>query len=236
MTDRAAELATKLQDYVYVVRNENGGERMVMNDNGIALIRAFEAAIKRATLREAGVMTYEQRQKLLIIAGVMRSHNMHVSAGFLEELAAESKAAIRALDAGASDAPFQSRVNDWMQACFGPEISADKEERNHRFLKEALELVQANGCSQSEAHQLVDYVYGRDQGDINQEVGGVMITLAALCLASGEDMIAAGETELRRIWTKVEQIRAKQAAKPKHSPLPQDNTGASEAPETCQHD
>jgi len=30
-----------------------------------------------------------------------------------------------------------------------------------------------------------------------------------------------GETELARVWTKVEKIRAKQAAKPKHSPLPQ---------------
>lgn len=116
---------------------------------------------------------------------------------------------------------FQNRVHPWMMACFGPEISADKIERNHRFLEEALELVQANGCTQSEAHQLVDYVFNRDQGDINQEVGGVMVTLAALCLASGEDMHQAGETELDRIWTKVDQIRAKQAAKPKHSPLPQ---------------
>jgi hypothetical protein len=33
-------------------------------------------------------------------------------------------------------------------------------------------------------------------------------------------MHACGETELARIWTKVEAIRAKQAAKPKHSPLP----------------
>ena len=33
-------------------------------------------------------------------------------------------------------------------------------------------------------------------------------------------MNAAGETELARVWTKVEQIRAKQKAKPKHSPLP----------------
>ena len=116
---------------------------------------------------------------------------------------------------------FQARVKPWMDACFGPEISADKIERNHRFLEEALELVQANGCTQSEAHQLVDYVYGRDVGEINQEVGGVMVTLAALCLANGIDMHEGGETELARIWTKVEKIRAKQAAKPKHSPLPQ---------------
>ena len=47
-----------------------------------------------------------------------------------------------------------------------------------------------------------------------------MVTLAALCLANGIDMHEAGETELARIWTKVEQIRTKQAAKPKHSPLP----------------
>lgn len=115
---------------------------------------------------------------------------------------------------------FQTRVHAWMLECFGETIAADHVERNHRFLEEVLELVQANGCTQSEAHQLVDYVYGRDQGDINQEVGGVMVTLAALCSAIGEDMSVAGETELARVWTKIEKIRAKQAAKPKHSPLP----------------
>jgi hypothetical protein len=116
---------------------------------------------------------------------------------------------------------FQAGVAKWMQACFGSEISADKVERNHRFLEEALELVQALGCTASEAHQLVDYTFGRAIGDPSQEVGGVMVTLAALCLANGLDMETAAETELARIWTKVEQIRAKQAAKPKHSPLPE---------------
>lgn len=121
----------------------------------------------------------------------------------------------------AAPEPFQGRVKPWMMACFGEEISNDRMERNHRFLEESIELVQACGCTQSEAHQLVDYVFGRDQGDINQEVGGVMVTLAALCLANGYDMHAAGETELIRIWSLVEKIRAKQAAKPKHSPLPE---------------
>ncbi|ULR87443.1 hypothetical protein [Comamonas sp. B21-038] len=116
---------------------------------------------------------------------------------------------------------FQQRVQPWMMECFGAEIAADRIERNHRFLEEALELVQATGCTQSEAHQLVDYVFGRPVGEPAQEVGGVMVTLAALCLANGLDMHQAGETELARVWTKVEAIRAKQAAKPKHSPLPQ---------------
>ncbi len=116
---------------------------------------------------------------------------------------------------------FQERVKPWLLECFGAEISGDRMERNHRFLEEALELVQACGCTEIEAHQLVVYVFGRPVGEPYQEVGGVMVTLAALCLAHGMDMHADGETELARIWTKVEQIRAKQAAKPKHGPLPE---------------
>lgn len=120
-------------------------------------------------------------------------------------------------------ATFQQRVQPWMLECFGAEIAADRVERNHRFLEESLELVQALGCTASEAHQLVDYVFGRPVGDPPQEVGGVMVTLAALCLASGLDMHDAGEVELARISAPelVAKIRAKQAAKPKHSPLPE---------------
>ncbi|WP_208453038.1 hypothetical protein [Burkholderia gladioli] len=119
--------------------------------------------------------------------------------------------------------PFQSRVQPWLLECFGPTIAADRVERNHRFLEEALETVQSLGCTASEAHQLVDYTFGRPIGEPVQEVGGVMVTLAALCLASALDMHQAGETELARISepATVLKIRAKQAAKPKHSPLPQ---------------
>lgn len=115
---------------------------------------------------------------------------------------------------------FQDSVKPWLLACFGEAIANDKTERNHRFLEEALELVQATGCTQSEAHQLVDYVFSRPVGEPTQEAGGVMVTLAALCLAHQLDMHKAGDTELARIWVKIEQIRTKQAAKPRHSPLP----------------
>ena len=128
---------------------------------------------------------------------------------------------LRALPIAAGEEAFQAKVQPWLMACFGEMIAGDHEERNHRFLEEALELVQACGCTASEAHQLVDYVFGRPVGELHQEVGGVMVTLAALCLANDADMHAAGWVELDRIWGKVEQIRAKQAAKPKHSPLPE---------------
>lgn len=116
---------------------------------------------------------------------------------------------------------FQSRVRPWMLACFGELIASDAGERNHRFLEEALELVQACGATQQECHQLVEYVYGRPTGEPHQEAGGVMVTSAALCLANGLDMHETGETELARIWGRIEQIREKQASKPKNSPLPQ---------------
>lgn len=118
------------------------------------------------------------------------------------------------------DDEFQARVHPWMQQCFGEEISKDRTERNHRFLEESLELVQSLGCTASEAHQLVDYVFNRPTGQPYQEVGGVMVTLAASCLAVNLNMHKCGQIELDRIWTKVEEIRAKQVAKPKHSPLP----------------
>lgn len=124
------------------------------------------------------------------------------------------------LRAAPATSRFQERVQPWLLACFGELIAGDREERNHRFLEEALELVQSCGCTAHEAQQLVDYVYGRPAGQPSQEVGGVMATLAALCLANDLDMHTDAETELARIWTKVDAIRAKQAAKPKHSPLP----------------
>lgn len=118
---------------------------------------------------------------------------------------------------------FQARVHPWMLACFGAAIAADRQERNHRFFEEAAELVQSCGMTASEAHQLVDYTWSRPVGEKSQEVGGVMVTLAALCLANGLDMHAAGEMELERISAPetMAKIRAKQAAKPKHSPLPE---------------
>lgn len=132
---------------------------------------------------------------------------------------------------------FQARVDEWLIACFGEEIARDAVERNHRFLEESLELVQACGCTASEAHQLVDYVFGRPVGEIGQEIGGVMNTLAALCLAYGRDMIVDGHVEMDRCWQKIDKIREKQRNKPKHSPLPQSVTkDASDSADTSRQE
>lgn len=124
---------------------------------------------------------------------------------------------------GVSGEPVhQQRVAGWMQECFGPEITADKIERADRFIEEALELAQATGWTVDRGHALVDYVFGRPVGEIGQEVGGVMVTLAALCNVFLIDMNAEAKREVDRITQPeiVLKIRAKQAAKPTGSALP----------------
>lgn len=124
------------------------------------------------------------------------------------------------LTVGTEAKTFQDRVQPWMMACFGAEISGDKVERGDRLLEEVLELLQSGGYDPARVGALRDYVWSRPGGEPAQEVGGVEVTLAAYCLAFGLDMHAAGEAELARIWTKVDKIRAKQAAKPVGSALP----------------
>lgn len=120
------------------------------------------------------------------------------------------------MQAGKATDGFQQRVQPWMAWCFTPEICRDTRERAHRFYEEATELVQAAGMPKEHAYALVDYVYGRPVGELPQEVGGVMVTLAAFCLAYLDlDMHECGEVELKRINQPeiMHKIRAKQAAK-----------------------
>lgn len=118
--------------------------------------------------------------------------------------------------------PYQKRVGHWMHSCFGNAVPYDAIERNFRFLEEALELAQSCGATAEDAGKLVEYVFNRPVGDPRQEVGGVEVTLAALCNAHGIDLDEAREAELNRVWSKADQIRAKHESKPKdiRSPLP----------------
>ena len=141
----------------------------------------------------------------------------------VRELAAMRSASNSPTTNGEVSEPFQQRVAQWMDACFTPAIKADKLERCDRFIEEALELAQTNPAFTADrAHALVDYVFARPVGETGQEVGGVMVTLAALCGPFGVDMTDEAEREVARIThpAMFEKIRAKQAAKPTGSALP----------------
>lgn len=120
------------------------------------------------------------------------------------------------------DGRFQERTAAWMLACFTPEIAADVIERGDRLAEEVFEALQSVDYPQERLAALSNYVYGRPKGEPHQEVGGIMVTLAAWCTAHGVDLHEAGEEELARILQPeiIEKIRAKQKAKPTGSALP----------------
>jgi len=124
-----------------------------------------------------------------------------------------------AISALASQQPvmeaFQSNVAEWMGQCFLPSLSGNMTERGDRLLEEVLELLQAHGYDSARVPTLVNYVFGRPVGEPAQEVGGVMVTLAAYCSVAGLSMQADGQAELDRINQPevMARIRVKQEAK-----------------------
>jgi hypothetical protein len=121
-------------------------------------------------------------------------------------------------------ATYQHAVMLWMEKCFGKAMDETKKRiRAFRFFEEAAELVQASGMTREEAHQQVDYTFDRPVGKPEQELGGVMVTLAAWAGTHDLSMEGEGGKELARIDTPemIDRIRAKQASKPGDSPLPQ---------------
>lgn len=111
---------------------------------------------------------------------------------------------------------FQRRVNAWMIDCFGEPSTMNRTNRNHRFLEEAIELVQANGCSREEVERITKYVYDRDVGEVPQEIAGTMLTLIALANERGihVDRVTAEELDRVRKPDMVRRIRAKDVMKP----------------------
>lgn len=69
---------------------------------------------------------------------------------------------------------------------------------------------------------LVDYVHGRETGEVNQEFGGVMVTLAVMAESLSVNLEDCAMQEYERInRPEVRQkIRVKQASKPDSGPLP----------------
>lgn len=115
---------------------------------------------------------------------------------------------------------FQQKVWDWGKACFGERRFNDRATRGHRFIEEALELVQSTGMKKEEAQQLLDYVFDRPPGVPFQEFGGVALTLCAMASANLFVVEDCAVVELQRCWDRIEKIREKENAKPTFSVLP----------------
>lgn len=77
-------------------------------------------------------------------------------------------------------------------------------------------MTQANGITYNEALKQLDYTYRRPVGVPSQEMGGCLVTLAALAESLALNMEGCANAELMRISEPgmIERIRAKQATKP----------------------
>lgn len=108
----------------------------------------------------------------------------------------------------------QEICRTWGILAFGPQTT-NMTERSMRFLEEALELVQAiRMMDREQAHAMVDYVFDRPAGNIPQEIGGVGVTLFALCECLGMDFDEELHREMVRTLANTDKCRAKHAAKP----------------------
>ncbi|MGX9966054.1 hypothetical protein ACVFYP_22200 [Roseomonas sp. F4] len=118
-------------------------------------------------------------------------------------------------------APFQARATAAVVACLGEALAGNTRERRLRFLEEALEAAQSPdpdgtpGLSAGEMMQMVEYVASKQADPIKLEIGQVMLALAALASATGVDMAAAGEDDLRHVLANSESIALRHAAKPR---------------------
>lgn len=109
---------------------------------------------------------------------------------------------------------FQVRCLKWILTWLNSNLIYNKQERNQRFLEEALELVQSLDMDRETAHKLVNYIFDRPKGEPKQELGGVMNTLAILSEINSMSMWEAAEEELTRCWNNIEKIKDKQKLKP----------------------
>lgn len=92
----------------------------------------------------------------------------------------------------------QKRVVAWAQDTFG-EIAMSLRERAMRFTEEAVELAQATGLSQEDVSAIVAHVFRKPAGLFDQEVGGVGVTLLALCEIADVSTDLAEVTEIVRV-------------------------------------
>lgn len=117
---------------------------------------------------------------------------------------------------------LQAKMRKWIEEVFGEGERKNSFSRGNRFMEEAIELYQANGGTAKDAHDLVDYVFGRPIGEFRQEVGGVLLTLAGLCNSRKVNMAECADEDLARVFTPecIARAKAKAATATPGSPLP----------------
>jgi hypothetical protein len=150
------------------------------------------------------------RKRNLVRAGALcraeieRRKRMHYP---LDIACAKLNLVIRELENLAAGEPFsrdqrQRAVFEWCCAAFTEEQATSLSQRGLRLAEEAIEACQACGTDPDKLHKLIDYVYGRPAGTIEQELGGIGVTTLALAAAAGLSAKECEISEVKRVLSK----------------------------------
>ena len=112
----------------------------------------------------------------------------------------------------------QAVTEQWVRTRFGDKVFESIEERTARICEEANELHQAEARdkvkARAVAHAIVDRVFDKASGVVEQEVGGVIVTTLAYCAAKGMRLdVLAGKEIARVMQDDPKKFKDKQAAK-----------------------
>lgn len=108
---------------------------------------------------------------------------------------------------------LQYKLRTWLVACLGEETLHSLPDRALRVLEEAVELAQAADIPAEKVVELVQHVYSRPVGRLEQEVAGVLNTVLLTAECIGQDAMHLGSQELTRAWTHIDAIRRKNRQK-----------------------
>lgn len=108
----------------------------------------------------------------------------------------------------------QAKIYGWLCDAFGYEESSSIPHRGIRLLEESAEAAHAAGVDLAMAHKMLDYVWSRPKGELEQELGGVGVTVLGLAHAAGLLADACEKKEVDRVLSKpIEHFRQRNALK-----------------------
>jgi hypothetical protein len=94
---------------------------------------------------------------------------------------------------------LQGDIAHWVERVFGSTCLFDMEERGKRVAEESIELFQALGLPREMLDKIVDHVYSRPVGVVEQEIAGVGTTIMSLSEAYGVSFDCEVAKELKRV-------------------------------------
>ena len=149
--------------------------------------------------RELRALNQELRDRIAVLAAV-------------GEYAA--KAAAKAVAPSTWDInQYCAEAEHWCRDTFGDDVTNNKCERSARVGEEAIELMQACGVGRAFAHHLVNYVYDRPAGGVQEELNGVAMTWAVFQAQMTLAPQRALQSVLDACWARQDQILKKSEQK-----------------------